>query len=282
MGRSRVALWDEVRFNLHPLPVLDGCYIHAAEWLETYKKRNWEHPDVVGVFGMLPPTDGVDPQIVARSLHRVLQTWRWETCWGWDFPWMAMAAARTHQPELAIHALLLDTPKNHYDQRGICGGWYLPGNGGLLYAVAMMAAGWDLAPGEAPLGPRPRAFPPMARGPFATKGSIPRRRLGLACLRQPRVPKIRAMVRSNLRTVPRGVIALGFVSMFMDTSSEMIHSLLPIFLVSSLGLTALSVGIIEGIAEATASITKIFAGVVSDWIGKRKPLVAPWDTDWPP
>lgn len=81
------------------------------------------------------------------------------------------------------------------------------------------------------------------------------------------------MVRSNLRTLPRGVIALGFVSMFMDTSSEMIHSLLPIFLVSSLGLTALSVGIIEGIAEATASITKIFAGVVSDWIGKRKPLL---------
>ncbi len=75
------------------------------------------------------------------------------------------------------------------------------------------------------------------------------------------------------RPLPRGIWALGFVSLLMDTSSEMIHSLLPLFLVSVLGVSALSVGIIEGIAEATASITKIFSGVVSDWIGRRKPLV---------
>src|SRR3972149_7756056 len=75
------------------------------------------------------------------------------------------------------------------------------------------------------------------------------------------------------RTLPRGVIALGFVSMFMDTSSEMIHSLLPVFLVTALGVNTLVVGLIEGIAESTAAITKIFAGVVSDWIGRRKPLV---------
>jgi len=66
---------------------------------------------------------------------------------------------------------------------------------------------------------------------------------------------------------------LGFVSMFMDISSEMIHSLLPVFMVSVLGVSALSVGVIEGIAEATASITKVFSGVISDWTGKRKPLV---------
>lgn len=76
-----------------------------------------------------------------------------------------------------------------------------------------------------------------------------------------------------LRTLPRGVIALGFVSLFMDISSEMIHSLLPVFLVSVLGLSTVAVGLIEGIAESTAAITKIFAGVASDWIGKRKPLV---------
>ena len=75
------------------------------------------------------------------------------------------------------------------------------------------------------------------------------------------------------RTLPRGVIALGFVSMFMDTSSEMIHSLLPVFLVTVLGLNILVVGLIEGIAESTAAITKIFAGVVSDWTRRRKPLV---------
>ena len=59
----------------------------------------------------------------------------------------------------------------------------------------------------------------------------------------------------------------------MDISSEMIHSLLPAFLVTVLGVSALSVGIIEGIAEATASISKIFSGAISDWMGKRKPLV---------
>ena len=73
--------------------------------------------------------------------------------------------------------------------------------------------------------------------------------------------------------IPRGVWVLGFVSLLMDTSSEMIHSLLPLFLVSSLGVSALTVGIIEGIAEATAAITKVFSGVISDHLGKRKPLV---------
>jgi len=76
-----------------------------------------------------------------------------------------------------------------------------------------------------------------------------------------------------MRALPKGVIALGLVSLFMDLSSEMIHSLLPVFLVTVLGATALSVGLIEGIAEATASITKVFSGVISDWTGRRKPLV---------
>lgn len=74
-------------------------------------------------------------------------------------------------------------------------------------------------------------------------------------------------------TLPRGVIVLGLVSLFMDLSSEMIHSLLPLFMVTVLGANAFSVGVIEGIAEATASITKIFSGVISDWIGRRKFLV---------
>ena len=73
--------------------------------------------------------------------------------------------------------------------------------------------------------------------------------------------------------LPRGVVALGLVSLTMDLSSEMIHSLLPVFLVTVLGASAMSVGFIEGIAEATASIAKIFSGVISDWVGRRKPLV---------
>jgi MFS family permease len=72
--------------------------------------------------------------------------------------------------------------------------------------------------------------------------------------------------------LPAAIWALGFVSLLMDISSEMIHSLLPVFLVNSLGASMLAVGLIEGAAEATALIVKVFSGVISDWIGKRKPL----------
>src|SRR6478609_11427231 len=77
---------------------------------------------------------------------------------------------------------------------------------------------------------------------------------------------------STLKKIPRGVWALGLVSLFMDVSSEMIHALLPIYLVSVLGTSTLTVGLIEGIAEATAAITKVFSGAVSDWLGRRKLL----------
>jgi MFS family permease len=72
--------------------------------------------------------------------------------------------------------------------------------------------------------------------------------------------------------IPRGVWILGFVSLFMDVSSELIHSLLPVFMVTSLGATALMVGVVEGVAEATALIVKVFSGTISDWLGKRKGL----------
>jgi MFS family permease len=79
---------------------------------------------------------------------------------------------------------------------------------------------------------------------------------------------------SGLRAIPGSIWALGFVSMFADISSEMIHSLLPVFLVSVLGASTLAVGLIEGIAESTALITKVFSGVLSDYIGRRKFLTA--------
>ncbi len=77
---------------------------------------------------------------------------------------------------------------------------------------------------------------------------------------------------ARLREIPRAVWALGFVSLLMDTSSEIIHALLPVYLVSVLGASMATVGFIEGIAEATASITKVFSGAVSDWLAKRKLL----------
>jgi MFS family permease len=79
---------------------------------------------------------------------------------------------------------------------------------------------------------------------------------------------------ATLRAIPPGIWALGFVSMLMDISSEMIHALLPVYLVTVLGTSATTVGVIEGLAEATASVTKVFSGAISDWFGKRKLLVA--------
>jgi hypothetical protein len=82
-----------------------------------------------------------------RTLRRVMESWEWADTWGWDYPLVAMTAARVGEPEIAIDALLMDTPKNRYHPNGhnyqrpgltI----YLPGNGGLLSATAMMAAGW--------------------------------------------------------------------------------------------------------------------------------------------
>jgi hypothetical protein len=150
LGLARNPHWDEVSQHLEPIPIEDGVFLHSAEWLDTYTKRAWEHPNMVGVLGMLPPQKSVDLETAHRTLLKVLETWDWKRCWGWDFPWTAMAAARVGEPNLAIDILLKDADtKNNYDERGVCTGGpcpYLPGNGGLLYAVAMMAAGWDGAP----------------------------------------------------------------------------------------------------------------------------------------
>jgi MFS family permease len=78
--------------------------------------------------------------------------------------------------------------------------------------------------------------------------------------------------RTGLAAIPRGVWMLGFVSLFMDLSSELIHALLPLYLAVGLGASMATIGIIEGIAEATALIVKVFSGVISDWFRRRKPL----------
>lgn len=79
-------------------------------------------------------------------------------------------------------------------------------------------------------------------------------------------------VKSALSQIPTGVWVLGFVSMLMDVSSEMIHSLLPLFMVTTLGTGAFAVGLIEGLAESTALVVKVFSGTLSDYLGKRKGL----------
>ena len=77
---------------------------------------------------------------------------------------------------------------------------------------------------------------------------------------------------ASLRRMPKGIWALGFVSLLMDVSSELILSLLPVFMAGTLGLSMLSIGMIEGAAEATALIVKVFSGVLSDYFGRRKPM----------
>ncbi|MCY1395770.1 Multidrug resistance protein MdtL [compost metagenome] len=81
------------------------------------------------------------------------------------------------------------------------------------------------------------------------------------------------VAKGSLRDIPRTVWVLGFVSLLMDVSSELVHSLLPLYLVGTLGISVLAVGIIEGVAEATALIVKVFSGVLSDYLGRRKPLL---------
>jgi hypothetical protein len=91
-----------------------------------------------------------------RSLMKTFKEWRWEDTWGWDYPMTAMTAARLGEGKLAVDALLMTTEKNKYLPNGH--NWqrpnlpcYLPGNGGLLYAIALMSAGWKGAPSrEAP------------------------------------------------------------------------------------------------------------------------------------
>jgi MFS family permease len=82
-----------------------------------------------------------------------------------------------------------------------------------------------------------------------------------------------AAASASWRNLPVGIWALGFGSLFMDASSELIHSLLPVFIVTTLGASMVTVGVLEGMAEATAAITKIFSGALSDYLGRRKLLV---------
>jgi protein-glucosylgalactosylhydroxylysine glucosidase len=143
LGMDPDAKWADVLDRLTPLPREDGRYLMMEGMSDTYTKWNWEHPSLLGAYGM-QRGDGVDAQTMRRTLRKVLDVWQWDRCWGWDFPMVAMTAAKLGEPELAIAALMIDSPKNRYlpnghvyQRPGLTA--YLPGNGGLLAAVAMMA-----------------------------------------------------------------------------------------------------------------------------------------------
>lgn len=148
LGEPRNTNWDAVARGLAKPAVRDGRYLA----IETTPFLDYiDHPSMLMAWGWTPPTALIDPQIMNRTLDDTLANWKWPHTWGWDYPVVAMTAARLGRPADAVDALLMNTPKNnhlrngHNEQRGNLQ-LYLPGNGGLLYAIAFMAAGWDGAP----------------------------------------------------------------------------------------------------------------------------------------
>lgn len=161
LGMPRDEKWDRVINHLSSLPMINGIYKnteHSPDPFQNASQRR-DHPTLLAAYGMLRD-DSVNKKSMEKTLEKVLESWNWESTWGWDYPLIAMTAARIGRPDLAVDALLMDVPKNTYLKNGhnyqaprlpV----YLPGNGGLLTAVAMMAAGWDGAPDcEAPGFPK--------------------------------------------------------------------------------------------------------------------------------
>ncbi|MEI6646506.1 MAG: hypothetical protein WCP12_10770 [bacterium] len=147
LGLASEAKWETVLNRLAPLPQAEGVYLQW-EGAKTAWTTGGSHQGLIGAFGMLPG-DGVDPAVMKSTVKRVMDLWNWKDCWGWDYPMIAMCAARTGQPSLAIDALMHPSGKAQYSSVGNnmgSGAAYFPGNGGLLYAVAMMAVGWDSGP----------------------------------------------------------------------------------------------------------------------------------------
>jgi hypothetical protein len=150
LGLGRKPEWDRVISALAPLPVREGVYLAHENCPQTFTERNSDHPSMLGALGVLPG-DMVDRETMRRTLSKAIKDWQWDKTWGWDYPMTAMTATRLGETKTAVDALLMKTEKNRYLANGH--NWqrenlpcYLPGNGGLLYAIAMMAGGWRGAP----------------------------------------------------------------------------------------------------------------------------------------
>ncbi len=145
LGMAPDPKWADVLARLAPLPVDQGRYLFQEGTTDTYTKWSYEHPAILGAYGM-QPGGGVDPEIMRNSLKEIMRVWQWDRAWGWDFPMAAMTAAKLAERNIAFDALLIESPKNHYhpnghvyQRPGLTA--YLPANGGLLGAIAMLAVG---------------------------------------------------------------------------------------------------------------------------------------------
>lgn len=147
--------WRAVSRGLARPAVVDGGY--AALATPPYLVRN-DHPSMLGALGIVPASRVIDPAVMNRTFDDVWNDWGWDTTWGWDYPMAAMTATRLGRPDDAIAALLAARTKNtylvngHNRQTGALP-VYLPGNGGLLMAAALMTAGWDGGPPQPGFGP---------------------------------------------------------------------------------------------------------------------------------
>jgi len=175
LGLGRNADWDQRVAKLSALPVKDGRYVAMESIPDTWDniRSRQDHPSFLLALGMLPG-DGVDRPTMARTLDAVMKSWNLEAkIWGWDYPMMAMTAARLDEPERAVDLLMKDGPNHHYLPNGHCPQrgdlvLYLPANSALLSAVALMAGGWDGAPAR----PTP-GFPADGRWQVRAEGLHP-------------------------------------------------------------------------------------------------------------
>ncbi|MCK0471068.1 glycoside hydrolase family 65 [Halalkalibacter sp. APA_J-10(15)] len=139
--------WEEVANHLADSPHKEGVYLAHEQCPSTFTQFQHDHPSMVASLGVLPG-ERINHPRMRQTLKKVKDEWDWDSAWGWDFPMCAMTAARLGETEWAVDFLLMDGMKNTYLQNGhnyqrIGLTSYLPGNGALLLAVAMMAAGYD-------------------------------------------------------------------------------------------------------------------------------------------
>lgn len=141
--------WEQVASHMAKLPVCDGLYLAHENCPDTFERYNKDHPSMLMAYGVLPSEEAV-PEYMEKTLNKVFDCWNFTTMWGWDFAVMAMTACRCHNPEVGVDILLKDTEKNCYVKSGNNFQrsredlpLYLPGNGSLLIAAAMMAAGYE-------------------------------------------------------------------------------------------------------------------------------------------
>jgi hypothetical protein len=151
LGLKRDKDWDRILKKLAPLPVQNGVYLATESTPDCYapdSKYTIDHPAVLAALSTIPPANGLDKRIMQNTFDTVERVWHWDHTWGWDFPLVAMTATRLGQPEQAINALFKDVttntylPNGHNYQDGRLT-IYLPGNGGILSAIALMCAGYD-------------------------------------------------------------------------------------------------------------------------------------------